>query len=493
MHVFTMPAERWDEKNPDKLAILHLIQKHRAEIARLDQLEKYYRGEHKILGEDRENRLVCNHAKDISDTASSYFIGNPITYKCIDDISILTSALETAGADETDGDNGLDLSIYGRCYEYIYTKQDELDLMTKNLSPRNTFIVYDDTIEQNELFGVYYYARIDSTDRTPVTYIATILTENYKYVLDIKNIESPQALIEQPTPHYKGEVPLIEYLNNKLGIGDYELQIPLIDAYNALMSDRVTDKEQFIDAILALYGTLLSDEDDEEGDGAGSKKAMRKLRKDKLLELPGEGAKAEYLTRTYDEAGVEVLKKAIEQDIHKFSHIPCMSDESFGGNVSGVAMEFKLLGMENITKIKTRYYRKGLRKRLRIFANWINTRSGIQIDVPSITPTFTRALPKNLLEISQIVSNLLGKVSKKTLLSQVPFVDNVDKEVEIVEQEAQEAAKRQQEMFGLGTNTEPDEEKSEEDLKKNDPEKDDPEKDDPEEKRLKDDKEEADE
>ena len=28
--------------------------------------------------------------------------------------------------------------------------------------------------------------------------------------------------------------------------------------------------------------------------------------------------------------------------------------ESFGGNVSGVAMEFKLLGMENITKIKTR-------------------------------------------------------------------------------------------------------------------------------------------
>ena len=32
--------------------------------------------------------------------------------------------------------------------------------------------------------------------------------------------------------------------------------------YNALMSDRVTDKEQFIDAILAIYGTLLTDEDE---------------------------------------------------------------------------------------------------------------------------------------------------------------------------------------------------------------------------------------
>ena len=59
-------------------------------------------------------------------------------------------------------------------------------------------------------------------------------------------------------------------------------------------------------------------------------------------------AKAEYLTRTFDESGVEILKKAIEQDIHKFSHIPCMSDESLWWKCqSGVAMEFKLLGMES--------------------------------------------------------------------------------------------------------------------------------------------------
>ena len=83
--------------------------------------------------------------------------------------------------------------------------------------------------------------------------MATVLTKNFKYVLNIQEIESPQALIEPPEPHYKGEVPVIEYLNNKLGIGDFELQIPLIDAYNALMSDRVTDKEQFIDAILVHY------------------------------------------------------------------------------------------------------------------------------------------------------------------------------------------------------------------------------------------------
>ena len=75
------------------------------------------------------------------------------------------------------------------------------------------------------------------------------------------------------------------------------------------------------------------------------------------------------------------------------------------------------------------------------------------MDVTGITPTFTRALPKNLLEISQIIANLWGKVSKKTLLSQVPFVDNVEDEVAAVEKEAEEAAKQQQAMFGLGSNS----------------------------------------
>ena len=285
--------------------------------------------------------------------------------------------------------------------------------------------------------------------------MATVLTKNFKYVLNIQEIESPQALIEPPEPHYKGEVPVIEYLNNKLGIGDFELQIPLIDAYNALMSDRVTDKEQFIDAILVLYGTLLSDDDEEEKEDSSLAKARKRLKKKKLLEMPGENSKAEYLTRTFDEAGVEILKKAIEQDIHKFSHIPCMTDENFGGNVSGVALEFKLLGMENITKIKTRYYKKGLRKRVRIFCNHLQTSEAITIQPNLVTMVFTRAMPKNLLEISQYVANLWGKVSAKTLLAQVPFVDNVEEELQAVEEENQKALERQQEMFGLTTNNPP--------------------------------------
>ena len=456
MYIFTIPREKFDERAPDKRIIRQLISKHISLVGDLKKNMAYYQGKHKILEDaKRENRLVCNHAKDISDTASSYFIGNPVTYKSDADIKDLTDSLETAGADETDGDNGLDLSIYGLAYEYVYVKENENNLLTKNLSPENTFMVKDDSIEENELFAVYYYVRKDDSGTGPEHYIATVLTPNYKYELDIQNNEVPQLTTELPVPHYLGEIPIIEYLNNKLAIGDFELQIPLIDAYNALMSDRITDKEQFIDAILAIYGTLLSDEDEPgtEEEDQNIKKAKERLKKYKVLEMP-DTAKAEYLTRTFDESGVEILKKAIEQDIHKFSHIPCMSDESFGGNVSGVAMEFKLLGMENITKIKTRYYRKGLRKRIRIFCNYLALH-GKSVDPAGITMTFTRALPKNLLEISQIVANLWGKVSRKTLLSQVPFVNDVDEELKALDEETEENLKRQQEVFGMQENTPP--------------------------------------
>lgn len=456
---FTYPLDRYDEQNLDKREILHLINKHVTYAEELKKKMAYYAGEHDILNRKKaddspNNKLVCNHAKDISDTASSYFIGEPISYKSQDDISLLTDALENAGADEVDGDNGLDLSIYGVAYDYIYAEKDGTNLKIRNLPATRTFMVHDDTIEENELFAVYYYPKVDSTDKTATRYVATVLTEHYKYVLEIDNVETQQPLTETPEPHYMGEVPITEYRNNKLAIGDFELQIPLIDAYNAIMSDRVNDKEQFIDSILAIYGTLLADDDYEvdqkTGDGKGAGKAMDELKRKKLLELP-DGDKAEYLTRTFDESGIEILRKAIEQDIHKFSHIPCMTDESFGGNVSGVAMEFKLLGMENITRIKTRYYKKGIRKRLRIFGNWLSLK-GKNVDINGIKPIFTRCMPKNLLEISQWVSNLWGKVSRKTLLSQIPFVDDVDAELKAVEEEENKQAERQQQIFGSYAN-----------------------------------------
>lgn len=469
---FTYPREKYDETSLDKNLILKLILKHQALIEPLKKNKMYYDGNHSICDKTRRQgapnaKPVCNHAKDISDTATGYFMGNAITYNNTGDADIdqLLVAFDKANVDDTDNDLALNMSIYGVAYEYVYAKEGDTVLQTKTLEPDQTFIVYDDTIEQNELFGVYYYLRKDDVNDIGYWY-ATVCTEHYIYVLNIENNTTlKQTVTEEPILHNFNMMPINEYQNNKENIGDFEQQIGLIDAYNNLMADRVNDKEQFIDAILVLYGADLTDEemitpnDEFEEDNTEAAKALRRLKRMKLLELP-EDAKAEYLARTLDETGVEVLRKAIKEDIYTFSHVPNLTDENFVGNSSGVAMEYKLLGLEMITKVKQRYYTKALRKRIKLFCNYLSLKQ-ILVDADSIVPVFTRGLPKNLVEIAQTVTNLKGTVSQKTLLGLLPFVEDPDEELKNVREDNAESIKMQQELFNnpkASDNTPPDEE-----------------------------------
>ena len=125
-------------------------------------------------------------------------------------------------------------------------------------------------------------------------------------------------------------------------------------------------------------------------------------------------------------------------------------------NTSGVAMEYKLLGLEMITKTKSRYYQQGLKKRIRLYCNYLNLKN-FAINPTSIIVTFKRSLPKNMLELSQIVANLDGRVSQKTLISQLPFVEDPDGEIEALKEEKRENIERQQELFRATANNRADE------------------------------------
>lgn len=111
-----------------------------------------------------------------------------------------------------------------------------------------------------------------------------------------------------------------------------------------------------------------------------------------------------------------------------------MSDESFGGNASGVAMRYKLLGFEQITKIKERYFREGIKERLRLLSSHVSL-SGAKIDSREISIQFTRALPVNEVEKAQLVSELRDVVPLDTLLGQLPFVENPEEAAEKVKAE----------------------------------------------------------
>ncbi len=457
MYRFKYPLEKWDESDIDKRIIRDLIAEHQNFTKDKLKCIEYYEGLHSIANRTKDNsqpnnKVVCNHAKNITDTAVGYFMGSPITYKNTDkaDIEDLLLAFDDANVDDVDHDNAHECSIFGLTYEYVYRKKDTTEPVSKNISMLEAFIIVDDTIEENKLAGVYYYNKRDDAQKKD-HWVAMICTENYLYEnIPVVPDASDSTIDVDPKPHMFGAVPMIEILNNKEGIGDFEQQISLIDAYETLMSDRVNDKEQFVDSILAIYGAILGD------DTAETKEALAELKRLKLLELPID-AKAEYLNRQMDENGVETLRKAIQEDIYTFSHVPNLTDDNFSGNASGVALEYKLLGLEMLTKVKERQYRKALRERILLYAN-AKSLTAIAADAGSIVPQFSRGLPKNLVELAQIVSVLDGKVSTETLLGLLPFVEDPAGEVEAVEEEKEASAERQQAMFGLRPNTFPSDE-----------------------------------
>lgn len=437
--------------------IIQLIRRHLSECGRLERLSDYYNGRHDITLRSKRsilanNRIVCNHAKYICDISTGYLLGNPIAYSG-ENSDQLAAWYRKADIPVKDMDIGKDCSVFGRGYELIYLS-DEGSPSPRSavLDPRNAFIVYDDTVDHVPLFGCYYYPlyRVDGTLYGYSCNCYTDTTEIHCRT-DI-GFSLTGDMTEQRHPF--GEVPMIEYSNNEEQQGDFEQVISLIDAYNMLQSDRVNDKEQFVESILLLQGATLGDDEEERS------RTYQSIQRYGMMEIDPD-AKASWLIRTFDESGVEILKQSLEQDIHKFSGVPCLTDDQFSGNASGVAIRYKLLGFEQTTKIKERYFTDGLKKRMRLFCNIMAVKGMPQIDPENIEITFTRSLPANETELAQVASMLSGIVSDETLLGILPFIKDPVKEQEKLKEQKRENIQNQQQLFGMTPNEPPQEQTDE--------------------------------
>ena len=424
---------------PEELprVVAKFILRHGQEAEYLASLENYYRGKHPILDRQKDdnlsnNKLVCNHAKYIADFTSAFLIGEPVTYNSETDITALTDVLKAADAPTQDIDLAHDAAIFGRTYELVYTDEDS-EVRLAKISPLNAFVVYDDTVAQRPLFGVHYYPSYND-DGVLTCFKGSICTALYTQDITLTVSKGIQS-VGEPVAHFFGKVPLDEIYNNAERMGDFEVVLSIIDAYNTLQSDRVNDTEQFVNALLVIKGEVLGDTDRESAD------TYRSIKEYGVMTL-GENADASFLTRQLNGSDAELQRKALSHDIHKFSGVPDMSDENFAGNVSGVAMKFKLLALEQMTKFKERYFAEGLKYRAECIANVISAKGGAAISVKDIQLQFTHSLPANEPELAQEINSLTGHISQKTLISRLPFVKDPEEEIKAVEQEKQADAER---------------------------------------------------
>lgn len=425
------------------------IKEHMWEVEhRLIKLNNYYEGNHKIL--DRtfknknipNNKIVCNHAEYIADLSVGYVFGVPISYSG-EGAEALNINFTEIDEDSHNNELALDLSIFGRAYELIYMNSDEKPkIELASLSPLDTFLVVDNTVKERPMFAVHYYPNI-TLENTIKNYTVEVYTEAEKLVYEIPTLDGECSIAKEIDidEHYFNGIPIIEYRNNKKSRGDFEGVIALIDAYNKLQSDRVNDKEQLVDAFLVLIGQNLGDSKEEVSE------TVQYLLEQKILELD-EGGDAKWLIKSLSEDQVEVLKKSLKDDIHEFSKVPCLTDENFVGNSSGVAMKYKLLGFEQLGRTKERYFKKGLRERLKLIENIEGIRAN-NIKSSDIDISMKRSLPVDDELLARIASETEGFISWETRIKNFDPEIDIEEERKRLEEEKKRNIEEQQKAFGF--------------------------------------------
>jgi SPP1 family phage portal protein len=306
-------------------------------------------------------------------------------------------------------------SLFGKGVELIYADKN-VRPRSAALDPRCAFVVYDSTVAAEPLFGVLYRPITDESGRPTAHELNVYLEDSILTYRATNLLDLGSKAPDRVERHYFGRVPLIEYWNNDEETGDFECVLSLLDAYDAVQSDRLNDEEQLVNALLVITGAQLLP--DEKG-----RSPAQQLRQDKLLYLPDRDASAQYLTRPNASADAETLRLALKSDIHKLCMVPDLSDEHFAGNASGVAMRYKLLGLEQLTRIKERWFREALRERLRIYARFLSVKGYRPLNADTVRMVFERSLPQDALETAQMVKTLEGMVPDEVLVSQLPFME----------------------------------------------------------------------
>ncbi|ADE87489.1 portal protein [Deep-sea thermophilic phage D6E] len=256
------------------------------------------------------------------------------------------------------------------------------------------------------------YTKVELYDGTNVTFF---IGDGDVFIMDSEGSQ----------PHLFDYVPLIRFQNNDEEQGDFEKVEALIDAYDKIISDSVNEIETFAHAYMKFKGV----EADEE--------TINNAKQTGGFSVPQDGDVG-FITKDINDNFVENNKKTLNENIHKFSASVDMSDEKFsGGAQTGESRKWKLIALENKAGTKARKFGKGLREQFKVLCSaW--QKKGIDLDYLDIFWEFKRNVPIDLSYVADYASKLNGIHSKHTLLSQIPYIDDVNYELELMRQEQEE-------------------------------------------------------
>ena len=390
---------------------------------KLEKYKNYYDGIQNILTKSYSdpskpcNKTVINYCKNITDSYCGY-LATPghITYTSENDIEEIMNVLRYNDYQSEDSDFLKDALTYGVANELMYI-DDEGKTRFKLIDPTLSFGVFDGSLTADLIYFVRMY-KVEDWETEDETWAVDVYTDSVVKHYTMKGTLSTPVFINEEA-HYFGQCPAnIFVMPDEKSIFDCILSEQ--DSVNELLSSEIDDYSAFCDAYLVL-------EDCELEDGE-----VAEMKTNRVLQLP-QGAKAYWLTKASNDVQIENVLKRLHDSIYRISSCVDWSSDNFTNGVSsGIAIQFKLSGMETRSGKIEAEMKKALQRRIEILCGMASLKLGEEV-FRDIEITFTRNVPADEQAVINMVNSLQGLVSNETLLAQIPFITDVKAELERVE------------------------------------------------------------
>lgn len=391
---------------------------------KLNRYKNYYDGLQAILNKSYADaskpcsKTVINYCKNIVDSYCGY-LATPgyISYQSNEDIEEVMDILRYNDYQAEDSDFLLDALIYGVAAELMYIDNSGKTRF-RLINPTSCFGICDDSLTGDLMYFVRMY-KANDWDESDWYNVDVYSDYNVKHY-QMNGMNGALTFIAEEK-HYFSQCPAnIFTLPDEKSI--FDCVISLQDASNELLSAEIDDYSAFCDAYLTLIGVDADAED------------IAAMKENRVLVLP-EGASASWLTKAANDAQVENILKRIHDSIYRIAQCPDFSSESFVGGVSsGIAIRYRLTGMETRAGKIESVMKKALQRRVEIISGIASLKLGEEV-FRDIDIEFKRNVPEDEASLIALVNSLKGTVSDATLLSQLPFITDVNAELEALQEQ----------------------------------------------------------
>lgn len=369
------------------------------------------------------NKLGNDFFSEIIDTKVGYMFGVPVTFmldKQAPDYDVISKKIERFGKvnnlPDTNSEAGKFAAMCGYDGLLLYIDKEGQERLMR-VDPWETVILTRSEITE-PVYGLRYYKTFD--DKCKVEFY----DGTYKRVFMGESWDVLAEDTTQSKSHMFDYCPLFGLPNNAELQGDADKVLSLIDAYDRALSDGNNEIERFGQALMVFLGYAPDEE---------KLKLMRELGAVYIPDVEN-GEDIKYLIKELDPSFLDSHLDRLEENITRFAKHVNFTEAFGGGTVTGPAMRYKLFMLEIKAKTMERKHEAAMMYMFKVLASaWC--KRGFNLDYTMIEAKYTRNIPVNLLDEANAATAFLPVLSKRTILSNVSVVPDVDEEMRRIEEE----------------------------------------------------------